>query len=209
MKYLITGGAGFIGSNLAIKLIEENNYVYVLDNLFRGKLSNLNSIINYPKFKFIKLDLVEESCIPIISEFIKKESIDTIMHYAAINGTQYFYDIPEKVAVVNSISTYNLMRAVEYTQSKPNIIFASTSENYGDPNIIPTPETEKTYFRISEERDSYSVAKMMSEFYVKLFTKKIGSNFLIIRIFNVYGKGMIGSKYGQVIPEFIQRLKTK
>lgn len=207
MKVLITGGAGFIGSNMAKKLIEEDHEVFVIDNLFRGNLTNLSRIENHNNFNFKKVDLEYEISISIISNIIREYTIDTIIHYAAINGTQYFYDIPEKVAVANSIGTLNLLKGIENSGFKPKVIFASTSETYGDPEIIPTPEHATTYFRIQEDRDSYSVAKMMSEFYVKLFSQKLGLEFLILRIFNVYGKGMIGSKYGQVIPEFIQRLK--
>lgn len=207
MKYLITGGAGFIGSYVAKRLLNDGNSVYIIDNLFRGSLLNIADIIESEKCHFFQIDLEFEDSLVQVSDIIATENIDTVLHYAAINGTQYFYDIPERVSVVNSITTYNLMRAIELSNQKVEIVFASTSETYGEPALIPTPETCKTYFRIEQDRDSYSVAKMMSEFYVKLFSKKLGLNFLILRIFNVYGKGMIGSKYGQVIPEFIQRLK--
>ena len=207
MKYLITGGAGFIGSHVAKRLIKEGNEVYIVDNLFRGTLSNLESIIDSERCHFHKVDLEFEDSVNVLASIISKNGVDVVMHYAAINGTQYFYDIPERVAVVNSLTTYNLMRAIELSKKKVEIVFASTSETYGEPDVVPTSEFGKTYFRIDQDRDSYSVAKMMSEFYVKLFSKKLGINFIILRIFNVYGKGMIGSKYGQVIPEFIQRLK--
>jgi len=207
MRYLITGGAGFIGSNVARRLVREGNYVHVLDNLFRGSLMNISDLLESELFSFHKIDLEFEESISQVSKIISTSNIDVVLHYAAINGTQYFYDIPERVAVVNSVVTYNLMRAIESSNKKLEIVFASTSENYGDPDIIPTPENGKTYFRIDQDRDSYSVAKMMSEFYVKLYSKKLGIKYLILRIFNVYGKGMIGSKYGQVIPEFIKRLQ--
>jgi nucleoside-diphosphate-sugar epimerase len=134
------------------------------------------------------------------------------LHYAAINGTQYFYDIPEKVAEVNSIGTYNLLHGImgacqAEPALKPLIVFASTSETYGEPFHVPTNEEDVTYARISEVRDSYAIAKLMSEFYVKLYAKKLGLEFLIFRIFNVYGPRMVGTRYGQVIPEFIVRLK--
>lgn len=207
MNYLITGGAGFIGSNVSKGLIENGNTVVIVDNLFRGKLSNIANIIDNDNCSFLQIDLEPEGSVKVISQIINEHQIDCVLHYAAINGTQYFYDIPERVSIVNSITTYNLMRAIELSDKKVEVVFASTSETYGEPTIIPTPETGQTYFRIDQDRDSYSVAKMMSEFYVKLFSKKLGLNFIILRIFNVYGKGMIGSKYGQVIPEFIQRLR--
>lgn len=207
MRYLITGGAGFIGSYMAKRLLNDGNSVYIIDNLFRGSLLNISDIIESDNCHFYQIDLEYEDSLVKVSNLLVSNNIDIILHYAAINGTQYFYDIPERVSVVNSITTYNLMRAIELSNKKVEVVFASTSETYGEPDLIPTPETGQTYFRIEQDRDSYSVAKMMSEFYVKLFSQKLGLNFLILRIFNVYGKGMIGSKYGQVIPEFIQRLR--
>lgn len=206
MKYLITGGAGFIGSNVAKKLVKDGHIVIIVDNLFRGSIDNISEILQKQNCSFVKLDLEFENSVYDLADIIVDYDVDRILHYAAINGTQYFYDIPERVAVVNSITTYHVMRGIEHSKKKVDIVFASTSETYGEPEIIPTPETAKTYFRINQDRDSYSVAKMMSEFYVKLFARKLSLNFLILRIFNVYGKGMIGTKYGQVIPEFIKRL---
>jgi nucleoside-diphosphate-sugar epimerase len=209
---LITGGAGFIGSNLARKLVDENYTVTILDNLFRGSYENIEDLI-FGDNKFHDIDLVPSSSINEMAKILESTKPTLILHYAAINGTEYFYDIPAVVSVTNSISTYNLMEAVKTVKSKsqnwsPKVVFASTSELYGDPEVIPTPEESKTVVRISEDRDSYAAGKLMSEFYVKLYCKQLEIDYLIFRIFNVYGPGMIGTKYGQVIPEFISRLKA-
>ena len=89
----------------------------------------------------------------------------------------------------------------------PSFVFASTSEVYGEPFEIPSKETSLTYSRLGEARDSYAAAKLMSEFYVRLFAETFNFPWMIFRIFNVYGPRMIGTKYGQVIPEFITRLR--
>ncbi|MEM8938855.1 MAG: SDR family NAD(P)-dependent oxidoreductase [Bacteroidota bacterium] len=210
---LITGGAGFIGSHLCEKFVNEGFKVIVIDNLFRGKRENIEHLMLKGQVELIELDLSDFINIETLAEVLANHNPSKILHYAAINGTQYFYDIPEKVAEVNSLSTIYLLKAIEICKNKganfkPLIVFASTSETYGEPFSLPTSEKDLTYIRIDNDRDSYAVAKIMSEFYVKLFSKKMGLNWIILRIFNVYGPKMIGTKYGQVIPEFVNRLKS-
>ena len=209
-KALITGGAGFIGSFFCDKLYDEGVNFTIIDNLFRGKLENVSSLLNKQN-KFYKLDLVDHMAINKIADIIIKEQPDLIVHYAAINGTEHFYDNPSLVAETNSIGTYNLFRAMEMARKRgfdkrALIVFSSTSEVYGEPFEIPTSEEDITYARVQYERDSYAIAKLMSEFYMKLFCKELGLDCIILRIFNVYGPRMVGTKYGQVIPEFINRL---
>ena len=211
-KAIITGGAGFIGSFMSKKLIEEGYYIFILDNLFRGRKENIEDLLLDKSAELIITDLADISCKLTISNLLKENNdIDLIIHYAAINGTQFFYDKPQEVAKVNSIATYHLMESLldnkDILNSSLKLIFASTSETYGEPFNLPTNESDLTYFRINEDRDSYAVAKMMSEFYVRLYSKKIDLDFIILRIFNVYGPKMVGTKYGQVVPEFINRLK--
>jgi dTDP-glucose 4,6-dehydratase len=210
-KALITGGAGFIGSAVVRRLILEGYYVVIIDNLFRGSMENINDLPK-DKFKFYNLDLEKFNSIDTLSEVLVDIQPELIGHYAAINGTEYFYDMPERVAVVNSIGTYCILEALKHAKSvlvnfRPVFLFASTSENYGEPLDYPSKENSITYVRISEKRDSYAAAKIMSEHYVKLYAESFSFDYLILRIFNVYGPAMIGTRYGQVIPEFINRLK--
>jgi nucleoside-diphosphate-sugar epimerase len=208
---LITGGAGFIGSHLAEKFHAEGFQVIIVDNLFRGKLENIQHLIDAGVL-FFNIDLVNPEDKVKLIDLLTKYQPKKIAHYAAINGTQYFYDIPHLVAETNSIGTYNLLKCLQDVIDanncyKPSIIFASTSETYGEPFDIPSKETSVTYARIDEVRDSYAAAKLMSEFYIKLFSSSMKIDWMIFRIFNVYGPRMIGTKYGQVIPEFITRLR--
>ena len=208
---LITGGAGFIGSHLAEKFHAEGFKVIILDNLFRGKLENIAHLLEKGVL-FKKLDLIKPEDQEEIYQLIALTKPDYIAHYAAINGTQYFYDFPQLVAETNSIGTYNLLLAIKKVKEKdanykPLTIFASTSETYGEPFDIPSKETSVTYVRLEETRDSYAAAKLMSEFFVKLFSVGMQTDWMIFRIFNVYGPRMVGTKYGQVIPEFITRLR--
>jgi nucleoside-diphosphate-sugar epimerase len=210
---IVTGGAGFIGSHMSKKLAKEGYSVIIIDNLFRGSLNNLGDLLNDNNHSFYKIDLTENSSIIEVHKIIMNIKPALIMHYAAVNGTQYFYDEPAKVAVVNSLATLNLLKSIEITIGKdsgytPKLYFSSTSEVYGEPLNIPTYESDITYMRVEEDRDSYAAAKLMSEFYVRLYAKTNKFPYIITRIFNVYGPKMIGTKYGQVIPEFITRLLT-
>ena len=209
---LITGGAGFIGSNLAKYFFKNKYNIQIIDNLFRGKIENIENLLKDKNNSFYNIDLTNNDSINKVQTILNEFKPDLILHYAAINGTQYFYDIPYEVSVTNSLTTYHLLEALKLVINddgtyKPKIVLASTSETYNEPFNIPTNENDLTYTRISQLRDSYLTAKLMSEFYVKSFTYKYNIPFLIFRIFNVYGPNMIGSKYGQVIPEFIQRIK--
>lgn len=211
MRAIVTGGAGFIGSYLVEELINRKYDVTILDNLFRGSYENIAHLIKGKNF-FYQLDLAAEKNVRQITEILLKERPDFIYHYAAINGTQYFYEIPAKVLEVNINATYNLMQALRIAkQQNPDfstkIIYASSSEVYGDPVSIPSKETDVTYITTGHIRDSYAASKLCGEFYVKLLSEEIGIEWIILRLFNVYGKRMIGTKYGQVIPEFIQRLR--
>lgn len=206
MKYLITGGAGFIGSFMAERLLSLSNDVIVVDNLFRGSLQNIKHLKKYQNFSFYRLDIIED--IVKVSQLIRKELPDVILHYAAINGTKYFYEIPHDVVRVNGCITDALCRSIEPslgTDYRPSIVLASTSEVYGEPHNIPTNENDLTYLRISESRDSYAAGKLFSEFIVKHFAEKNSMNWMIFRIFNVYGPRMINTSYGQVVPELIYR----
>lgn len=210
---LITGGAGFIGSHLCEEFIKQNYKVICVDNFFRGKRENIKSILRLDNFKLFEIDLNNNESIIELVKIITKFLPEYIFHYAAINGTEYFYDIPYEVVLTNSISTYHLTNAMEKIfkekiNYKPKIIFASSSEVYGSAEKIPTSEKEITYLRTSENRDSYAAGKLISEFYIKLFAQKYNIDYFIFRIFNVYGPRMINSKYGQVVPELIKKIKT-
>lgn len=210
MRAIVTGGAGFIGSYLMEELIRRGISVTAWDNLFRGKLANIEGLLNENN-RFVKLDMAERDNISKMAALILEERPEFIFHYAAINGTQYFYDIPAQVLEVNAAATYHLMLALrEVKHQAPDfhcrVIYASSSETYGEPFSLPSKETDVTYVNIEHVRDSYAAAKLVGEFYVKLIAEELNLDYIILRLFNVYGPRMVGTKYGQVIPEFIQRL---
>ena len=200
MKALVTGAAGFLGSFLSKELLENQYEVVGIDNFFRGKKEYL------PKhniFTFYELDLVKEK--ELFKEIVNKHKPELIFHYAAINGTKYFYEIPYQVINSNIRMTQNLLDSCKNSSVK-KIIYASSSEVYGEPLKIPIAENHPILLNVNTDRDSYASSKAICEFYTKLFTQENKIEYLILRIFNTYGPHMDTSEYGQVIPEFIEKM---
>ena len=200
MKVVITGAAGFLGSFLSEEFLSNGYKVVGIDNFFRGKKEYLPE---HKNFTFYETDLVKEP--KRFSELVKNEKPELLIHYAAINGTKYFYDIPYQVINENVTMTQNVLNAC-INSSVKKIIYASSSETYGEPQEIPTPETHPILLNIHTDRDSYASSKAINDFYVKLFAKEHNIDFLILRIFNTYGPHMDTSEYGQVVPEFIHNM---
>ena len=200
MKVLLTGAAGFLGSFLSEELLNNDYEVVGLDNFFRGKEEYLPE---HNDFKFSKIDLARQP--EKITELIQKEQPDILVHYAAINGTKYFYDIPYQVINDNVQMTQNVLKACKHSTVE-KIVYASSSEVYGEPMQVPTPETHPMLLNVHTYRDSYASSKAICEFYVKLFAKEFKIKYLILRIFNTYGPHMDTSEYGQVVPEFIRKM---
>jgi len=200
MKALVTGAAGFLGSFLSGELLDNGYDVVGVDNFFRGKKEYLP---DHKNFKFTKIDLARQP--DKIKELVEKEQPDIVFHYAAINGTKHFYDIPFQVTNDNVLMTQNVLNACKHSTVE-KIIYASSSETYGEPQQVPTPETHPILLNIHTDRDSYASSKAICDFYTKLFAKEFKIKYLILRIFNTYGPHMDTSEYGQVIPEFIKKM---
>ncbi|OGT45046.1 MAG: hypothetical protein A3E82_09510 [Gammaproteobacteria bacterium RIFCSPHIGHO2_12_FULL_38_11] len=205
---LVTGCAGFIGSFLTESLIKEGHHVTGMDNFFRGKRENLDSLKNNPNFELIEIDLADTTSIQTIFLTLVNKKIEVIYHLAAINGTQHFYDHSARVLDQNTMITKNVMIAMENTGVK-KILYTSSSEVYGEPMIVPTHESHRILLNAHADRDSYAASKAMGEFYVRLYANSQKRNWLILRVFNMYGPRMVNTKYGQVIPEFIHRMRTE
>ncbi|MCK4995692.1 MAG: NAD-dependent epimerase/dehydratase family protein [Thermoplasmatales archaeon] len=200
MKVVITGAAGFLGSFLSEELLDNGYDVVGVDNFFRGKKEYLP---DHKNFKFSKIDLARNP--DKIKELIEQEQPDIVFHYAAVNGTKYFYDIPYQVINDNILMTQNVLNACKHSTVE-KIVYASSSETYGEPLQVPTPETHPILLNIHTNRDSYASSKAICDFYVKLFAREFKIKYLILRIFNTYGPHMDTSEYGQVIPEFIHKM---
>jgi UDP-glucose 4-epimerase len=192
MKILITGGTGFIGSHLA-KYLSKNNDVTICDNNFRGSVDKFVEDINY-----IECDLTKEE------EYEKLGNYDYVYHFAAINGTSNFYEIPYKVLEVNTLININFIKWCKRTGVK-KVVYTSSSEVYASTLGKEIPTKEDVVVSIDDvynPRWSYAGSKILGEL---LFINS-GINFSIVRPHNVYGPRM---GYNHVISEVITRILLK
>ena len=196
-KFLVTGGTGFIGSNIC-KLLVKNNYdVTVYDNNSRGNIKKISKIKK--KVSFIKGDIRDSK------KFIKScKNIDAVIHLAYINGTKYFYTKPDLILDIAIRGLINVLDACKIHKIK-ELYLASSSEVYQTPNKIPTDENEMLKIPdVFNPRFSYGGGKILTELMGIHCGKKDFKKLVIFRPHNVYGKSM-GNEH--VIPEFINRMK--
>ena len=191
-KVLITGAAGFLGSHLCDRFIDEGFYVIGMDNFITGDEKNLNHLKNHPNFKFIKHD---------VTEFVKIEGdLDYILHFASPASPIDYLKIPIQTLKVGSLGTHNLLGLAK--AKKARILIASTSEVYGDPLVHP--QTEGYYGNVNTigPRGVYDEAKRFQESITMAYHRFHGIETRIVRIFNTYGPRMRLND-GRVIPAFM------
>jgi len=202
---LVTGAAGFLGSHLCDKLLAHGYKVIGVDNFFRGKIENLPE---HDNFYFYACDVSKD--LHTLKDIMTTHLPEIVFHYAAINGTQYFYDIPYKVFDDNVAMTQTILAACDHPNSRvKKILYASSSEVYGNNPPTPTPEEHHILLNVYSDRDSYASSKALGDFYVKHFCKQKNISYVILRIFNTYGPRMDVTKYGQVVPEFIRKAHSQ
>lgn len=196
-KILVTGGTGFIGSTLVKSLVEDSNNVRVLDNESRGVKTRLKDIKG--QFEFTKGDIrnpkvVEKAC----------RGVDSVVHLAYINGTQFFYSKPELVLEVAVKGMMNVLDGC-IKHGVKELVLISSSEIYQTPSLIPTPETVPLSVPDPlNPRFSYGGGKIISELLAINYGRKFFKRVLIVRPHNVYGPDM---GWEHVIPQFILRMQ--
>ena len=196
MKILVTGGAGYIGSNLADRLLEEGHQVWVVDDLSQGKLGNIAAQIGSERFHFVQGTVLDEDLMPRLID-----QVDVIYHLAAIVGVKHIVDNPLKGIVTNVHGTELVLR-LAYERGK-RVVIASSSEIYGKSDRVPLSEEDDLILGpTSVERWSYSSSKAIDE-YVALAYAKAGMRVSIVRYFNSYGPRLDPRGYGSVIARFI------
>ncbi len=196
MKYLVTGGAGFIGSHLTEELLKEGHEVIVVDNLSEGSRDNLP--LDNPNLKFYEDDIMEV----IMWEHLFKD-VDVVFHLAAITRPQESIDDPKIYNRVNVEGTLNVLIAARDMGVK-RVVFASSASIYGEQYIYPCLETATP-----NSMSPYGLQKFMGELYCKLFTDIYGLETNCLRFFNVYGTRMNpDSPYSALIPKFIKKIKA-
>ena len=195
--FLVTGGTGFIGSNICKLLLKQGHKVLIYDNNFRGSLKKLSSIRN--QVTFIKGDIRNKKKI-----FRCCSKVDAVIHLAYINGTKYFYSKPDLILDIAVKGLINVIDGCIKNKIK-ELYLASSSEVYQTPLKVPTKEDEMLKIpNIHNPRYSYGGGKILTELMGIHYGKKYFKKLIIFRPHNVYGNDM-GNEH--VIPEFINRFK--
>ena len=196
-KFLVTGGTGFIGSNICKYLLRKNFDVVIYDNNSRGSIGSIKEIKK--NVKFIKGDIRNQK---LVEKSIK--DIDSVIHLAYVNGTEYFYKQPVKILDIAVKGIINVLEGCIKHKVK-ELYLASSSEVYQTPNKIPTDEKEILKIPdIYNPRYSYGGGKILTELMGVHYGKKFFKKLVIFRPHNVYGPNM-GNEH--VIPQFINKIK--
>lgn len=194
MNYLVTGGAGFIGSNIVIELVKKCYKVKVIDNLATGNEDNLKSVKD--KIEFIKGDICDLSLLK-----KKIEDVDFVLHQAAIPSVQRSVEDPLRTYKSNVEGTLKLLVAVRDSNVK-RLVYASSSSVYGAIKDLPKKEDMSTV-----PISPYALTKLAGEQYCKLFYDLYGIETVSLRYFNVFGPNQNpDSEYAAVIPKFIKAI---
>ena len=191
MKFLVTGGAGFIGSHIADALVGNSDKVKVIDDFSSGRMENLQPVLN--KIELIKGDIRNK-------ELVAKaaEGVDYILHQAALRSVPKSLANPELYNDVNINGTLNILTAARDAKVK-RVVIASSSSIYGD--IEKFPEREDF---LPELISPYGLTKLAAEYYSRIFNKIYGLETVNLRYFNVFGpRQSLENEYAVVIPKFI------
>lgn len=194
-RVLVTGGAGFLGSHLCDRLIEEGNDVICVDNLFTGSKDNIRHLLSNPYFEFIRHDITE----PLYVE------VDQIYNLACPASPVHYQYNPIKTAKTSIYGALNMLGLAK--RVKARILQASTSEVYGDPEVHPQPETYRGCVNPIGLRSCYDEGKRMAETLFFDYHRQHKVDIRVVRIFNTYGPRM-NQNDGRVVSNFIvQALK--
>ena len=196
VTFLVTGGAGFIGSNLCEAILNMECNVKCLDNLSTGKQENVDLFINNPKYEFIKGDITDlETCMEAC------KGVDYVLNQAAWGSVPRSIEMPLYYEKVNISGTLNMLEASRKNNIK-KFVYASSSSVYGDSANLPKVEGDE-----GNLLSPYALTKRVDEEYAKLYTRLYGLDTYGLRYFNVFGRRQTpDGAYAAVIPKFIKQL---
>lgn len=198
MKILITGGAGFIGSHLAERLLEKGNEVYVIDDFSTGRLDNIQHLLSEPRFHLTVGTILNEKTVePLV------QACDRVFHLAAAVGVRLIIEKPVDTIETNIMGTEIVLRLAN--KYKRKVLITSTSEVYGKGNHVPfKEEDDRTYGPTTKSRWSYASSKAVDEFLAMAYFHEKKLPVVIVRLFNTIGPRQTGS-YGMVVPSLVQQ----
>jgi len=204
-SYLVTGGAGFIGSHICEKLLQEGNRVICVDNFITGQRKNIEHLSANPNFTLIEADVATNDWRQRMNASTH-ERIGFIIHLASPAGPnptspKSYHALPVETYLVNSIGTHYLLELAK--KHNAVFLFASTSEVYGDPEVHPQPETYWGHVNPIGPRAVYDESKRLGEAICASWSRKFGVQTRIARIFNTYGPRM-NPDDGRAIPLFVK-----
>ena len=194
-KILVTGGAGFIGSNLCEALLELNNEVVCLDNFSTGKRSNIEHLNKNPNFQLLEGDIrninnCRNAC----------DGVEFVLHQAALGSVPRSIEDPITTNDVNSSGFLNMLVAARDARVK-RFVYAASSSTYGDSTELPKIEEN-----IGKPLSPYAITKYVNELYADIFNRTYGLNTIGLRYFNVFGKRQDpNGAYAAVIPKFVMQ----
>ncbi|UCG55660.1 MAG: SDR family NAD(P)-dependent oxidoreductase [Phycisphaerales bacterium] len=198
MRALITGGAGFIGSHLAERLLRDGAEVVVIDNLSTGCLENIEGFKEHPRFDFIEGDIRNSRLVE-----TSVEHSDAVFHLAAAVGVQLIADKPVHTIETNIGGTETVLEKANKFGKK--VLIASSSEVYGKSENVPFGEDDDIVLgSTSVSRWAYACSKAIDEFLGQAFYQQYGLQVVIGRFFNTIGPRQTG-RYGMVVPRFVER----
>ena len=198
MRYLITGGAGFIGSHLSEALLNRGDEVFVLDDLSTGSVENIRHLKANPRFHYIFDSIMNKH---LLAELVDES--DVVFHLAAAVGVRLIVESPVRTIETNVHGTQNVLDAA--SKKKKLVFTASTSEVYGKSDKVPFHEdADLVLGPTSKGRWSYAASKALDEFLALSFWKEKGLPVIVARFFNTVGPRQTG-RYGMVLPNFVRQ----
>ncbi|HEX9775523.1 MAG TPA: UDP-glucuronic acid decarboxylase family protein [Actinomycetota bacterium] len=192
MRVVVTGGAGFIGSHLSARLLDEGHDVVCLDNFLTGRRANVERLSGSPRFTAFDRDVSS----PV---FVDGE-VDAVLHFASPASPVDYLRYPIQTLKVGAVGTWHTLGLARAKRAR--YLLASTSEVYGDPKVNPQPETYWGHVNPIGPRGVYDEAKRYAEAMTMAYHRSHGMDTRIVRIFNTYGPGMRADD-GRAIPEFV------
>ena len=198
MRWLITGGAGFIGSHLSEFLIQKGDEVHIVDDLSTGSARNVHAIRNHERFHMV-VDTINN--VPLVTELV--DMADHVVHLAAAVGVRLIVESPVRTIELNVHGTEIVLRAA--AKKRKRVLIASTSEVYGKSRDVPFQEDQDLVLGPSNKgRWSYAASKLIDEFLALAYWKEQHLPTTVVRFFNTVGPRQTG-RYGMVVPTFVRQ----